>query len=66
MVIGLERGADDLHIVNLMPLPPHPLPSSFVSLKSRMVLPFWFLLTQVVSGKRLLNECSFGMYNLQV
>jgi len=25
LVICLERGADDLHIVHLMPLPPHHL-----------------------------------------
>jgi len=35
VVICLERGADDLHMVQLMPLPP---PSSLASLKSRLVL----------------------------
>jgi len=33
MVICLELSANDLHVVRLMPLPPHHL----VSLKSRMV-----------------------------
>jgi len=30
-------------------------PSSIASLKSKMVLPFWYWLTQVVLVKRLLN-----------
>ena len=34
MVICLERGANDLHVVQLIPLPP---PSSLASVKSRMV-----------------------------
>jgi len=33
MVICLKQGANDLHIVQLMPLPPHHL---FASLKSRI------------------------------
>jgi len=32
-------------------------PSSVASLKSRIVLPFWCWLTQVVLEKRLLNRC---------
>ena len=36
MVICLERGANDLHMVRLMPLPPRHL---FASAKSRMVYP---------------------------
>ena len=32
--------------------------SSLASLKSRMVLPFWDQLTQVVLEKRLLNGCT--------
>jgi len=36
----------------------HCHPSSFVSLKSRMVLPFWYWLTQVFLEKSLLNGCS--------
>jgi len=64
MVIGLERGADSLHIVHLMPLPPPPIIFCFIKVHNG----FTFLVsaTQVVLGKRLLNECSFGMYNLQV
>ena len=37
----------------------HPkTPSSLVSFKSRLVLPFWYQLTQVVMEKRPLNRCS--------
>ena len=55
MLICLERGADCLHMVQLMPLHPR-TPSSLASFKSRLVLPFWYRLTQVVLEKRLLNE----------
>ena len=55
MVICLERGANDLHTVRLMPMP---VSSSLASVKSRMVLPFWCRLIQVVLEKRLLNGCS--------
>jgi len=54
MVICLEQGANDLHMVQLMPLTPHHL---FASLKSRMASTFWCWLTQVVLEKRLLNGC---------
>ena len=47
MVICLQRGADCLHIVQLIPLHPETL-SSFALFKSRLVLPFWYQLTQVV------------------
>ena len=33
-------------------------PLSFASFKSRLVLPFWYQLTQVVMEKRPLNVCS--------
>ena len=57
MVICLEQGAGRLHMVQLMP--PHPkTPSSLASFKSRLVLPFWYRLTQVVLEKRPLNGCS--------
>jgi len=36
----------------------HCHPSSLVSVKSRMVLSFWYQLTQVVLEKRPLNGCS--------
>ena len=49
MVISLERGAD-LHMAQLMPL-------SLASVKSRLVLPFWYLLTRVVPEKGPLNGC---------
>ena len=39
MVICLERGADCLHMVQLIPLRPETL-SSLASYKSRLVLPF--------------------------
>ena len=54
MVICLQRGADCLHMVQLMPLHPK-TSSSCASFKSRLVLPFWYRLTQVVFEKRLLN-----------
>ena len=47
MVICLKRGADCLHMVQLMPLHPE-TPSTLASIKSRLVLPFWYQLTQVV------------------
>ena len=50
MVICLERGAD-LHMAQLMPLP------LLASVKSKLVLPFWYRLTWVVPEKGLLNGC---------
>ena len=41
-----ERGADCLHMIQLMPLYPK-TPSPLASFKSRLVLPFWYWLTQV-------------------
>jgi len=61
VVICLERGADCLHMVQLMPLHPKS-PSSLASFKSRLVLPFWYQLTQVVLEKRPLNECSSSSF----
>jgi len=49
VVICLERGAD-LHMAQLMPL-------SLASVKSRLVLPFWYWLTWAVLGKGPLNGC---------
>ena len=57
MVICLERGAD-LHMARLMPLP---LIVS-CSIKSRLVIPFWYRLTGVVPEKGPLNGC---MYHLK-
>jgi len=57
MVICLERGAD-LHMAQLMPLPPN----VSASVKSRLVLPFWYRLTRVVPEKGPLNGCMYGMY----
>jgi len=57
VVICLEQGANCLHMVQLMPLLPK-IPSSLASFKSRLVLPFWYLLTLVVLEKRPLNGCS--------
>jgi len=54
MVICLERGADCLYMVHQMPLHPK-APSSLASFKSRLILPFWYQLTQVVLEKRPLN-----------
>ena len=52
MVICLEQGAD-LHTAQLMPLP---LTVS-ASVKSRLVLPFWYWFTRVVLDKGPLNGC---------
>jgi len=47
VVICLQHGADCLHMVQLMPLHPK-TPRYYASFKSRLVLPFWYRLTQVV------------------
>jgi len=47
VLICLQRGADCLHMVQLMPLHPK-TPSSLASFKSRLVLPFLYQLNQVV------------------
>ena len=57
VVICLEWGADCLHTVQLMPLLSK-TPSSLASCKSRLVLPFWYQLTQVVLEKRPSDGCS--------
>ena len=51
--ICLKQGAD-LYMAQLMPLP---LTVSLASVKSRLVLPFWYLLTRVVPDKGSLNGC---------
>ena len=56
MVVCLQGGADRLHMVQLMPLPPK-TPSSLASFKSTLVLPSWYRLMQVVLEKRPLNGC---------
>jgi len=56
VVVCLERGAGCLHMVQLMPLYPQ-TPSSLASFKSRLVLPFWYRLTQVVLERRPFNGC---------
>ena len=57
VVICLEQGAGCLCIVQLMPLHSK-IPSSLASFKSRLVLPFWYWLTQVVMEKRTLDVFS--------
>ena len=54
MVICLERDAD-LH--NLWPSWCHCHSLSLAPVKSRLVLPFWYRLTQVILEKRPLNGC---------
>ena len=45
MVICMERGAGRM----VQPMPMYPkLPSSLASFKSRLILHFWYRLTQVV------------------
>jgi len=53
MVICLERGANDLYMVQLMPLPSHHLLLQYI----QNGLPFWRRLTRL-SRKMPLNECS--------
>ena len=53
MVICLERSANDLHMVRLMPLPPRHLCLG----KIQNGLTFWYRPTQVVLEKRPLNVC---------
>jgi len=43
----------------------YPKNSSLTSFKSRLVLPFWYRLAQVVLEKRLLNVCSTSSYLCQ-
>ena len=57
MLIRLQRGADCLDMVQLMPVHLKTL-SALASFKSRLVLSFWYWLTQVVLEKRPLNRCS--------
>ena len=53
MVICLERGANDLHMVQLMPLPPRHL----LLQQNLEWLSFWYQPIQVVLEKRPLNGC---------
>jgi len=59
VVICVERGADCLHMVQLMPCYPK-TPAPLASFKSRLVLPFWYWLTQLVLEKTLhpVNGCN--------
>jgi len=57
VVICWEQGVDCLHMVQLMPVHPKTA-SSLASLKSRLVLPFWYWLTKGFLEKRPLNVCS--------
>jgi len=57
VVICLERGANDLHNG---PTDATATPSSLASLKSRLVLPFWYRRTQVVLEKRPLKGCLYS------
>ena len=50
MIICLEQGAD-LHMAQLMAT------ATLASVKSRLVLPFWYQLTRVVLDKGPLNGC---------
>jgi len=51
-------------MVQLMPFHPK-APSSLASFKSRLVLPFWYRLTQVVLENRPLNGCSSNNSSIQ-
>ena len=50
-----------MHMVQLMPLHPK-TPSSLATFKSRLVLHFWYWLTQVVLEKRVLNGLNYYYY----
>ena len=62
MAICLERGADDLHMVQLMPLPPNHLCFS----KIQNSLSFWYRPTQVVLEKRLLDKIMLLIYHSRI
>jgi len=65
VVICLERGTDCLHMVQLMLL--HPKTASPLALfKSRLILLFWYRLTQVDPEKKLLNGCVVVVIDLQL
>jgi len=55
MVICLEHGANDLHMMQLMPLPPHCL---IVSLKSRMGFAFLIPAYPGCPGKEAVKQAS--------
>ena len=61
MSVWSEVYIDCLHMVQLMPVH-HKTPSPVASFKSRLLLPFWYRLTQVVLEKRPLNGCSSSSY----
>ena len=52
MVMCLERGANDLHIVQLMPLPPHHL----CFRKIQNDLSFWYRPTCVILEKKAMKQ----------
>jgi len=58
MVICLERGANDLHMVHLMPWPP--IISCFIKIQNG--LSFCCQLILVVLEKRLLNGCNSSLF----
>jgi len=57
VVICLQRGADCLHMVQLMPLHPQ-TPSSHASFKSRLVFTFLVPTYPGCPGKEAINRCS--------
>ena len=63
VVICLERGADCLHVVQLMPLPSQNLIISCL-IQFQTGLPLWYQLTQVVSDKR--SETKWKLGNREV
>jgi len=61
VVVCLERGANCLHLVQLA----FPEPHHFLPYLSRLVLPFWYRLTQIVLEKRPLNGCSSSSSSME-
>jgi len=58
-IIKVHPNALSIHLHGIYKMPLHPkTPSSLASFKSKLVLPFWYRLTQVVLEKRPLNGCN--------
>jgi len=56
-MLALLSVSSEVQIIAYGPADATATRSSLASLKSRMVLPFWWRLTQIVLGNRPLNEC---------
>jgi len=59
VVTCLKQSVNYLPMVQLMPLPPLP---SLASIKSRIILPFWYRLTQVVLDRKAIKWVLLGWF----